>query len=398
MSLPLRLLLVTFIESIATIFIERGEMFLTRDRLHFSDPANLWLALLFGLTYCIGSFSSHRVTHRVGERRMVLASLAVQVAICTGMGLLLHPAVIFIGSGLLGATYGLKWAVIESFVSAGLDSRQTAKVIGRFNIAWSAAVPVALFPSGVIIASWPPALFFLPAVISIGSLWLLRNLPAKPAHRERLQADGQAVMAAQRTAGLLAFSRWQMLSSYSLMFILAPLTPGIFARLGYTVRLQTVLAALLDVVRLTTFYLLHRTVKWHGRFGPLISAMLVMPLGFFLIILAPNVMAMAAGSTPAGVAAALAGEVLFGMAAAMTYYAALYYAMVLTNAAVRGGGAHEGVIGLGFALGPAAGLIGSRIAPGVGTLIGVLPLLIVPAAASMRIWSATKRLATEVTE
>ena len=395
MTLLRRLLLVTFIESVGTIFIERGEMFLTKDILHFSDTTNLWLALLFGAGYAAGSLSSHRIARRVGEKRLVLLCLAVQVIVCTAMGTWLHPATIFAGSAVLAAVYGLKWAVIESYISAGLDSRQTAKVIGLFNVTWSAAVPVALFPSGLIITFWHPALFYLPVAISLATLWLLRPVPASPLHRELPEPDGQALAAARRTAGLLTFSRWQLLGSYSLMWILAALTPGIFKNLGYDVRLQTALAAVLDVTRVAGFYVLHRMVRWHGRFGPLFAAMVLMPLGFALILFAPHAAAISSGNAGLGTAAALLGEVIYGLAAAMVYYAALYYAMVHTNAAVHGGGAHEGVIGLGFTLGPAAGLLGAAIAPAVGglmlgTLLVVAPLVLCGAAGSIRAFRTTR--------
>ncbi len=398
MSLLRRLLLFTFIESVGTIFIERGEMFLTKDVLHFSDTTNLWLALLFGAGYAAGSLSSHKVAQRVGEKRLVQACLAGQIVVCTAMGFLLDPVVIFVGSALLAAMYGLKWAVTESYVSAGLDSRQTANVIGIFNITWSGAVPVALLPSGMIIRLWQPGLFYLPVFISLVSWWLMRPVPASPLHRELPEPNVESRAVARRTAGLLAFSRWQLLGSYALLWILAALTPGVFKRLGYDVRLQTVLAAILDTMRVAGFYLLYRTIRWHGRFGPLFAGMLLMPLGFALVLLAPNVMAMLGGQAAVGTAVALGGEMLYGLAAAMVYYAALYYAMVHTNAAVHGGGSHEGVIGLGFTLGPAAGLLGAAVASAVGgltygTLIVVAPLVAAGMIGSVRAYRATRAAA-----
>jgi hypothetical protein len=73
----------------------------------------------------------------------------------------------------------------------------------------------------------------------------------------------------------------------------------------------------------------------------------------------------------------------------LAYYAALYYALVLENAAVNAGGAHEGLIGLGFATGPAAGLIGEGLARTVvgkvgGLLIGLGPLFAVCGAFALR--------------
>ena len=43
-----RLLLLTLLESFATVLIERGVYFYTYNRLGFTDVENLWMALGFG--------------------------------------------------------------------------------------------------------------------------------------------------------------------------------------------------------------------------------------------------------------------------------------------------------------------------------------------------------------
>ena len=94
----------------------------------------------------------------------------------------------------------------------------------------------------------------------------------------------------------------------------------------------------------------------------------------------------------------LAGEVLFGLAAGMTYYAALYYAMVVKNASVDAGGVHEGLIGAGFALGPAAGLAGIALKPALGskvlgTIAGIGPLFVLCAVGAARALVGTRSAA-----
>ena len=145
-----------------------------------------------------------------------------------------------------------------------------------------------------------------------------------------------------------------MVASYSLMWILAARLPGVFARLEVTVTVATALSGLLDVFRAATFLALQLWRGWHHRAGPLVLVMVGLPLGFGLALFGPNL------------AVVLVGELVFGLAAGMTYYAALYYAMVVKNAAVEAGGAHEGLIGAGFAIGPVAGLAGGALAPVVG--------------------------------
>jgi hypothetical protein len=127
---------------------------------------------------------------------------------------------------------------------------------------------------------------------------------------------------------------------------------------------------MLDVARVTAFGVLGFTAAWHGRRGSMGRAMWMLPAGFLLVLAAPVI--------PGGLAglrlpAVLVGELLFGWTAGEIYFAALYYAMVVKNASVAAGGGHESLIGLGFALGPAAGLAGVAMKGMLGSpLAGIL--------------------------
>jgi hypothetical protein len=84
----------------------------------------------------------------------------------------------------------------------------------------------------------------------------------------------------------------------------------------------------------------------------------------------------------------LCGEALFGVASGGAYHAALFYALLAKNASVDAGGAHEGLIGLGFALGPLTGLAGHALAQPLGgyvpsMVVATLPLVVLCAAAAL---------------
>ncbi len=64
----------------------------------------------------------------------------------------------------------------------------------------------------------------------------------------------------------------------------------------------------------------------------------------------------------------------------MSYYASLYYAMVINNAAVKSAGMHESLIGSGFILGPTAALAGRLLGNvwhqvSLGILAGMIPIV-----------------------
>ena len=171
---------------------------------------------------------------------------------------------------------------------------------------------------------------------------------------------------------LLISSRSSMVAGYAMLFVLSPLLPVLLSKLGYTIVAQTALAGCLDAGRASTFVLMQRTQTWHGRRSILALAAVFLPVGFLL--------ALSAGR---GGLIAL-GLVVFGASHGVAYYASLYYAMVIGNAAVKSGGTHESLIGAGFVLGPAAALAGSALGnlwhqAAFGILVGVSPIVLLGA-------------------
>lgn len=373
MSRLQRLLLITVIESFSTILIERGIYFYTHHRpeLAFTDTQNLWLALGFGVSYAVGALASHRLSVRATEKGLLVvalvAQLLTQLALCVWVG----PYTLAVGNSAIGFLSGLKWPLVESYVASGQTPRDQAKVIGWFNLSWAVPTALAVAAAGPLIAWRAEGLFAAAALMNAISLMLVRPLERRAVHLPLDHPERPRPAEMARYRGLLAASRWSMLSKYSLMWILAALLPGVFAGLAVeSVVAATALASLLEAFRCVAFLTLHLWRGWHHRVGPLVWVIVGLPAGFFMALFGPNL------------AVVLAGELLFGLAAGMTYYAALYYAMVVKNASVDAGGAHEGLIGTGFAIGPVAGLVGNGLAPMVGgpvlgRIAGIGPVVLV---------------------
>ncbi len=53
----------------------------------------------------------------------------------------------------------MMWPIVESYVSAGLTPLGVSRAIGKFNIAWSVPVPLAMWASGPIIQHMAAGLF-----------------------------------------------------------------------------------------------------------------------------------------------------------------------------------------------------------------------------------------------
>lgn len=380
----------TFIQSFATVLLERGLYFFTKEELGFSDAENLGLTLMFGLCYAAGAMSSHGLTRGRGERPTLQAVLLGLGVLNLTVAVVATPTIVWTGFAGIAFLIGVKWPIIESYVTAGATPDRALKVLGRFNVAWSSAMPASLVVTGLLMEYVGPTSFIaLAALIYLGSLPLvIFGLPTVPVHLAHDHPERPDPERLRRYRALMVAARWSLLGSCAMMFLLAPLMPTIFRdRLGFGVAWAPGLSSVMDACRLLAFATLGVWTAWRGRSLPLVLAAAGLPAGFLMVLFAPNT------------AVALAGQAVFGVAAGQAYYAAIYHAMVLHNASVEAGGQHEGLIGSGFAIGPAIGLLGIALqrATGdavTGMLLAVAPFLMLCLAASL--WPLI-RLRREIT-
>jgi hypothetical protein len=376
MTYLVSLLVFASIGSFATVLVQRGVYFYTRDVLGFGESGNLLLALGMGVAYVIGALSSHRVAKRFGERRAVLGALIGQIGILLSVWHRPQGSLLPGGSLVFSGLNGMMWPIVESYISGGLTPLGASRAIGKFNIAWSVPVPLAVWSSGPIIQHSAAGLFLCAAGGLALALTLVLRLRAVPEH---LAADHPERAGPDRLrwlGALMISSRSSMVTGYAMLFVLSPLLPVLLSRLGYTVVAQTALAGCLDAGRAITFVLMQRTQTWHGRRSILALTAILLPTGFLL--------ALSAGR---GDMIAL-GLVVYGASHGVSYYASLYYAMVIGDGAVKSAGTHEGLIGSGFVLGPSAALVGRELGilwhqPAVGILAGVSPIVAVGAAGGL---------------
>lgn len=355
MTLKRRLLLSVFTTSFSGTLLQRGAYFYTHQVLGFSQAQNLWLALLIGVTYVAGASASHPLSARFGERRSLVSLLLALVGIHLLIAAVPSAPLLVVALASIGLLEGAMWPIFESYMSAGETPRNLGRTLSLYNMTWALSVPLSLAFAGAIIASGSPRLLFLVGAALFGLVaQSCRAFPAQPAHLEadHVERPNAAVLESYRP--LLTASRLAMLLSYALMYVLAPLMPEIMKGVDLDTASAARAASLLDVARLVCFVALFAWSGWHSRKLPIFVAITALPLGFALVLL---------GSSLAPV---VIGEVLFGAAAGLLYTAALYYAQVVQNASVDAGGAHEALIGLGYALGPGAGLVGTAIAHGAG--------------------------------
>jgi len=344
------LFVLTFLESIAATLIQRGVYFYTHENLAFTQSHNLWVAFGFGITYVAGAFVSHGLSKRFDEKRVLLGSI-VCLFVLHGL-LALVPAAWMLVTSVLGTglVQGVKWPVVESYVSAGRAPKQLLAILSRYNVTWATAGFVAIGVTGLIVGTHIPSLFFwFPAALNVGAFALALRLPSRPLHLEHSHPERPVAGELLRMRALLGSARWSMMGSYALFYVLAPLMPSLLAQLALPVTLATPVASILDAVRVVTFGALGAAAGWHGKRAPLWLTVVALPTGFLLVLLGNSLTLV------------ILGEIIFGVAAGFSYTAALYYALVAENASVDAGGAHESLIGLGIAAGPLSGLAGQLL-------------------------------------
>lgn len=382
----LAILWLSFIESFGTILLERGVYFYTRERFGFGATANLWLALAFGLLYAAGAASSHHLTARRAEKPVLCGAMLTLLVLHAVLAVWPTPTSLVASFALIGFAHGLKWPIIESYVGAGRTANEMPKALARFNLAWALAVPPAVASAGAVADLGSARTLFIGAALSNALGFIaVATLPRVPQHlrtaehhardsswagtetaQERLPTASAQQHAARQLARLLYTARYGLFASYTLLFLLCPLLPEIFAKVGLDARHAGVAASALDAARVGMFALLGSWTAWRGHLSLIWLSVIALPFAAAGVLFAPELWLV------------LTSEVLFGVASGFGYTAALYYALVAERAHVSAGGAHESVIGLGLGVGPAVGLAAGALAPWLGSAPLALALCFTP--------------------
>lgn len=346
---------ITWINSLGSGMLWSGVPFITQGKYGFIERENLLLALGEAAIYVGSAFASgpllRAFQRRGGTARSWLACIfALQIAgsLLTFMG----PGGLVAAACVLSAVGALLWPVMESFLSSGRHGHDMRRAIGRFNVVWMSATGASLFVVAPVLASGYGQYALLALVpVSLVSIALLRVFPAQPAAHS---AEESSAHVPHTYRALLHGMRFVLPVSYVFIAVIGPILPFRLVELGLDESSKLPLASLWMFARVAVVALLAYLPFWHGRWGAILLGVALLAGGFAAMVVAPNAWVMAGGL------------VAFGAGHGILYQAALYYAMAAGSAAVDAGGVFEGLIGVGYVVGPLAGLIAAGNA---GTLI-----------------------------
>jgi hypothetical protein len=337
---------ITFLLSLGTGMLWNGLPFVTENAFGYQRIDTYWLSATQGVFYVLAAMFAGRIT-RAAERHVSPRALLAIVLLLQGLLaplilLQVTPAVVWFIACAVSATSALQWPIIESYVTAGRPGRAMRSAIGWWNVVWMTATLLSLALTGVMIEHLGPTL----AIGMLGPVNLLATGLLLFIHRspgEHLHDESEPVPATYRSQ--LAAARVLLPLSYVIVAALAPLMPFITGPLHLHGSIETVVASTWLGGRLCAAAVLWRTHSWHGRWATLLIAGALIAGGFAAAVLATSIPVL------------ILGLGAFGVGQGIIYYAAIYYAMAVGNAGVDAAGTHEALIGLGYFIGPALGLL-----------------------------------------
>ncbi len=361
-----------FVSSAGTGLITTGVFFLATSAFDFSKVQNFGLALVYGCVYIPIATNAGRIIRFLNRKgmstRAILGSVLLLLMVACSMPLLMTGisrsagiASIWMLTAAYGVLCGIHWPVVQAYICSGRSGAQLRRAIGRFNITWSSATVLVFWLMGPLLRQYPLELIMLIGLLHGSNTILLRWFAPDPTPKAEIEHEPHPPI----YGSLLIVFRILLPTSFLVLGAVSPMLPEVMSRLSVAQVFQPMLASIWLMSRLGAFITLQRWQGWHGRWWPVLLAGSTLVAGFGLVVISPlvpawiNSLGMTGGGEGAGVVVLVAGLISFGVGAASIYAGALYYVMEVGQEHVDSGGSHEGFIGLGYALGPAMGLIAS---------------------------------------
>lgn len=356
--------------SLACGFYGNYVFFLFRDRHGFGNLGNLGVAAMMGLVIALASWQAGKLAQHHGCFRAMLAGL-LGMMVALGIGacfpsLPVQLAVLVVWA----ASQFMIWPALEALVTEGASGGARARLVGVYSVVWASCSALSYFFGGGLI-EWlgigsifwlPPGLHLLQLVV----LWrYARSYGNAPKAIHVTHDSGPN----RRVANPQSFLRMAWLANpfaCVAAFTLLAMIPELARRMGLSTTMAGLFCSIWFFARLLAFIVMWQWPGWHYRFRWLLGGYLLLIAGFATVLTADGLFWLGVG------------QVAFGLAVGLLYYASLFYSMDVGEARAEQGGIHEAMMGAGNFVGPG---------------IGALSLLIAPHSAHAGVWSVSGLLA-----
>ncbi len=341
--------------------------FYMRQRFGFTNLENLALCAVSGAVYAGWVVLAGRYAQRHGYFQALRWGFVILVgAMVLGSEL---ASVVGQMAVMIGWTLGigLTWPALEAITSEHEPRDRLQRLLGIYNLVWSAGSGLATFSGGMVLEHFGPrGIFLLPAALHAVQLGLLAWLERD--HR-RTTARGAPAPAAATAAPPVCraepgpvprrvFMQMAWIANplaYVAVNAIIPVIPGLAEKFALSPAWAGVFCSVWALARAGGFGLFWWWDGWHYRFRWLVTAFGALIVSFALILL---------GHHLGGLVAA---QVVFGLSLALIYYSSLFYSMDVGETKGEHGGFHEAAIGAGIFGGPALGAASLYFFPGVAT-------------------------------
>jgi predicted MFS family arabinose efflux permease len=359
--------------SLACGFYGNYVFFLFRDRHGFGNLGNLGVAALMGLVIAVASWRSGRLAQRCGcIRTMTSGLLGMIVALAIGASFSSLPVQLAV-LVVWAASQFMVWPALEALVTEGASGTARAHLVGIYSVVWAACSALSYFFGGGLF-EWlgsgsifwlPPGLHLLQLAVLWG--WARRQweTPAVPALQPPPEAEtrplklGRDPRSFQRMAWLA--NPFACVAAFTLLAMI----PELARRMGLSTTMAGLFCSIWFFARLAAFVVMWKWAGWHYRFRWLLAGYILLIMGFVTVLTAGDLVWLGVG------------QVAFGLAVGVLYYASLFYSMDVGEARAEQGGIHEAMMGAGNFVGPGVAMLSLMIAPqfpqgGVWAVSGLL--------------------------
>lgn len=359
------IMLLSFLASVGTYIVESGVFFLTKHTYQFSEVENYALGCSLGTTYIVGAAGAskwialaRRVVPGIGSRGILTGMMLVMTVLCA----VPWAARRFTGDAgaepahwpmwvlvlIYSPLTGVMWPMIESYVSGGRSGPALRSAMSRWNVVWSSALVVGSIGMARFVEEYAAEVVLSLAALHLSAAFLTMMLSPEPAPHPS-EAHHAAPL---RFRQLLVTFRWLLPMSYVVSSAMIPFLPSMLKKLGIAPVMQTVYSAAWLATRTLAFFVFQRTSGWHGRWRLPALGLSALLGGFALCA-----MSYLLSGAFSGITILVLGLCVFGVGMGCIYMGGIYYAMEVGKAEVDAGGTHEALIGVGYTLGPAIGLL-----------------------------------------
>lgn len=345
--------------SLACGFYGNYIFFLFRDRHGFGNLGNLGVAALMGLVIAVASWRSGKLAQRRGcIRTMISGLLGMIVALTFGAFFSSLPVQLAV-MVVWAASQFMVWPALEALVTEGESGASRANIVGIYSVVWAACSALSYFFGGGLF-EWlgSGSIFWLPPglhLLQIAVLWGFARghreasviLPQRPpAVAASLPVrHGPSPQSFQRMAWIA--NPFACVAAFTLLAMI----PELARRMGLSTTVAGWFCSIWFFARLAAFVVMWQWAGWHYRFRWLLAGYLLLIMGFATVLTADGLLWLGVG------------QVAFGLAVGLLYYASLFYSMDVGDARAEQGGIHEAMMGAGNFVGPGVAGLSLMIAP-----------------------------------